>query len=128
MTTLYTDRGDQVQSPADYASAIHRRRRPSHWPAALWLLALMWIFVGLFLLAGCSAPSAQQEAEATAASVQDAETAALQAHVDAACGHLAGRAGMQCALDELQRIQPERWIPEDAARAALAVPYAINEE
>ena len=126
MTTLRTDRGDQMQSPADYASAIHRRR-PSHWPVTLWLLAIVWIFVGLFLLAGCSAPSAQQEAEATAASVQDAETAALQAHVDAACGHLAGRTGMQCALRELQRLQPDRWTPEDAARAALAVPFAAED-
>lgn len=103
------------------------RHRQSHWPATLWLLAMMWIYVGLFLLAGCSAPSAQQEAEAAAASVQDAETAALQAHIDAECGRLAGRAGMQCAMDELQRLNPGRWINEDAARAALAVPYATNE-
>ena len=30
-------------------------------------------------------------------------------------------------LHELQRLQPDRWIPEDAARAAMAVPYATNE-
>lgn len=81
MTTLYTDRGDQVQSPADYASAIHRRRRPSHWPATLWLLAIVWIFVGLFLLTGCSAPSAQQEAEAVAADKADAILAAQLAGI-----------------------------------------------
>ena len=68
MTTLRTDRGDQMQSPADYASAIHRRR-PSHWPVTLWLLALMWIFVGLFLLAGCSEVA---DAQATELSKQDA--------------------------------------------------------
>ena len=68
MTTLRTDRGDQVQSTADYASAIHRRR-PSHWPATLWLLALMWIFVGLFLLAGCSEVA---DAQASYDSHQDA--------------------------------------------------------
>lgn len=122
-----THHGEMHQSPADYGEAIKHYRRPSHWPATLWLLAIVWIFVGLFLLAGCSAPSAQQEAEAAAASVQDAETAALQAHIDAECGRLAGRAGMQCAMDELQRLNPGRWINEDAARAALAVPYAPNE-
>lgn len=97
------------------------------WPGIIALIGAVALACIVIFAAGCSAPSAQQEAEATAASVQDAETAALQAHVDAACGHLAGRAGMQCALDELQRIQPDRWIPEDAARAALAVPYATNE-
>jgi hypothetical protein len=30
-------------------------------------------------------------------------------------------------LHELQRLQPERWIPEDAARAALAVPFAAED-
>lgn len=69
MTTLHTDRGDQIMSSADYASAIHRRRGPSHWPATLWLLALMWIFVGLFLLAGCSEVA---DAQASYDSHQDA--------------------------------------------------------
>lgn len=98
---------------------------PRAWPFVWIIISIALLIAALVAFGG---PSAQQEAEATAASVQDAETAALQVHVDAACGRLAGRAGMQCALDELQRIQPERWIHEDAARAALAVPYAINEE
>ena len=68
MTTLRTDRGDQMQSPADYASAIHRRC-PSHWPVTLWLLAIVWIFVGLFLLAGCSEVA---DAQASYDSHQDA--------------------------------------------------------
>ena len=45
------------------------RRRPSHWPGTLVLLALMWIFVGLFLLAGCSEVA---DAQATELSKQDA--------------------------------------------------------
>lgn len=101
------------------------------WPgiAAIWAaIALACILI--FSVSGCSAPSAQQDAEATEATVQDAQTAALQVHLDAACGHLVGKANWACALRELQRLQPDRWIPEDAARAAMAVPYAIttNEE
>lgn len=77
MTTLYTDRGDQVQSPADYASAIHRRR-PNHWPGTLVLLALMWIFVGLFLLTGCSEVA---DAQASYDSHQDAIAMAQSAGI-----------------------------------------------
>lgn len=64
-----THHGEASQSPADYASAIHRRRRPSHWPGTLVLLAMMWIFVGLFLLAGCSEVA---DAQASYDSHQDA--------------------------------------------------------
>ena len=83
-----------------------------------------------FAASGCSAPSAQQDAEATEATVQDAQTAALQVHLDAACGHLVGKANWDCALRELQRLQPNRWTPEDADRAAAAVRHAAttNEE
>ena len=49
-----THNGEMHQSRGDYGTPIKHYRRPSHWPATLWLLALMWIFVGLFLLAGCS--------------------------------------------------------------------------
>ena len=73
-----THNGEMHQSRGDYGEAIKHYRRPSHWPATLWLLALMWIFVGLFLLAGCSAPSAQQEAEDVA---DDAATAQMQAAI-----------------------------------------------
>ena len=59
---------------------------------------------------------------------QDAETAAMQAAIDRNCAGLDQRSELQCALDTLQEIQPDRWISEDAARAVLAVPYAINEE
>ena len=99
------------------------------WPGIAAICAAVTLAcILIFAVSGCSAHSAQQEAEATAASVQDAETAALQAHINEACADKTGRAGMRCALDELQRLQPDHWIPEDAARAALAVPYAINEE
>ena len=64
-----THHGESCQSQADYASSIHRGRRPSHWPATMWLLALMWIFVGLFLLAGCSEVA---DAQASYDSHQDA--------------------------------------------------------
>ena len=77
MTTLHTDRGDQIMSSADYASAI-TRRRPSHWPATLVLIAVMWVLVGIWLFS--DAPTEQQEAVAVAADVQDAIT---QAQMDA---------------------------------------------
>ena len=75
-------------------------------------------------------PDAQAEAEAVAADVQDAQTAAMQEAIDRNCAGLDQRSELQCALDTLQEHQPNRWIPEDAARAVLAVPYAIttNEE
>ena len=99
------------------------------WPGiAAICAAVAFACLIIFSVSGCAdVTSAQQDEEATAASVQDAETAALQAHIDEFCADKTGRAGMQCALDELKRLQPERWIPEDAARAALAVPYATNE-
>ena len=80
MTTLHTDRGDQIMSSADYASAITCRRPPR------WIRPLKHIGIALciactcWLLMGCSAPSAQQEAEYVAADVQDAIT---QAQMDA---------------------------------------------
>ena len=77
MTTLHTDRGDQIMSSADYASAITRRRH-SHWPATLVLIAVMWVLVGIWLFS--DAPTEQQEAVAVAADVQDAIT---QAQMDA---------------------------------------------
>ena len=100
------------------------------WPGIIAIIGAVALATLLIVLSGCSAPSAQQDAEATEATVQDAQTAALQVHLDAACGHLVGKANWACALRELQRLQPDRWTPEDAARAAMAVPYAIttNEE
>lgn len=50
-----------------------------------------------------------------------------QAAIDRACHGKTDAEGLRCALDTLQRLQPDRWISEDAARAALAVPYATNE-
>ena len=61
--------GEMHQSRGDYGTPIKHCRRPSHWPATLWLLALMWIFVGLFLLAGCSEVA---DAQASYDSHQDA--------------------------------------------------------
>ena len=77
-----------------------------------------------WLLIGCSGPTAQQEAEDVA---DDAQTAQMQAAIDARCHSRAAHEQLACAVDALAELQPDRWIPEDAARAALAVPYAINE-
>jgi hypothetical protein len=64
-----THHGEMHQSRGDYGEAIKHYRRPSHWPATLWLLAIVWIFVGLFLLAGCSEVA---DAQASYDSHQDA--------------------------------------------------------
>lgn len=78
MTTLHTDRGDQIMSSADYASAI-TCRRPSHWPATLVLIAVMWVLVGIWLFS--DAPTEQQEAVAVAADKADAILAAQLAGI-----------------------------------------------
>lgn len=82
-------------------------------PGIVWIIGAVAIFILICFTSGCSAPSAQDEAEDVASSVQDSETAAIQSHLDAKCGRLTGRAGMHCALAELQRIQPDRWTAED---------------
>ncbi|WP_374492783.1 hypothetical protein [Brachymonas sp.] len=87
----------------------------NQWPGIIAIIgAIVIACILICAVSGCTdATGAQQEAEDTAMDVQDAETAAMQAHLDAKCGHLTGRAGMQCALAELQRIQPDRWTAED---------------
>ena len=93
-------------------------------------LVLAGMFAAGTILPTACVPDAQAEAEAVAASVQDAQadaqTAAMQAAIDRNCAGLDQRSELQCALDTLQELQPSRWIPEDAARAALAVPFATT--
>ena len=91
---------------------------------AMWAVAIALALTIIFL-SGCSAPSAQQEAEDVA---DDAATAQMQDAIDRACHGKTDAEGLRCALDTLQRLQPDRWISEDAARAALAVPFATNKE
>lgn len=86
--------------------------------------ALAFAILIIFSVGGCSSPSAQQEAEDVA---DDAATAQMQDAIDRACRGKTDAEGLRCALDTLQRLQPDRWIPEDAARAALALPYVTNE-
>ena len=90
---------------------------------AIWAVAIALALTIIFL-SGCSAPSAQQEAEDVA---DDAATAQMQAAIDRACHGKTDAEGLRCALDTLQRLQPDRWISEDAARAALAVPFAVED-
>lgn len=94
------------------------------WPGIIAIIGAVALATLLIVLSGCSAPSAQQEAEDVA---DDAATAQMQAAIDRACHGKTDAEGLRCALDTLQRLQPDRWISEDAARAALAVPYATNE-
>ena len=93
---------------------------PRAWP-------FVWILIGIALLIAAlvafGGPSAQQEAEDVA---DDAATAQMQAAIDRNCAGLDQRSELQCALDTLHELQPSRWIPEDAARAALAVPFATT--
>lgn len=90
------------------------------------LIAAGIVLTSLVLPAAC-VPDSQAEAEAVAADVQDAKTAAMQAAIDARCQSRAAHEQLACAVDALAELQPERWMPEDADRAALAVPFATNE-
>ncbi len=134
--TTPQDRRDQAASVYDadmkhLALLADEPKGANPWPGIAAIIGAVTLAVLIsFAASGCSAPSAQQDAEATEATVQDAQTAALQVHLDAACGHLVGKANWDCALRELQRLQPDRWTPEDADRAAAAVRHATttNEE
>ena len=92
---------------------------PRAWPF-VWILISIALLLALVAFGG---PSAQQEAEDVA---DDAATAQMQAAIDRNCAGLDQRSELQCALDTLQEHQPNRWIPEDAARAAPAVPFATT--
>ena len=78
----------------------------------------------LAALVAFGGPSAQQEAEDVA---DDAATAQMQAAIDARCHSRAVHEQPACAVDALAEMQPDRWTPEDAARAALAVPFATTD-
>ena len=97
---------------------------PRAWPFVWIIISIALLIAALVAFGG---PSAQQEAEDVA---DDAATAQLQAAIDARCHSRAVHEQLACAVDAIAEMKPERWIPEDAARAALAVPYATttNEE
>ena len=77
-----------------------------------------WLAAGLIALAvgacaGLDGPSAQSEAEAVA---MDAETAVMQATIDARCADISGTEKLlACAVDALAELQPDRWLPEEIA-------------
>lgn len=83
-----------------------------------WLCAIL-SSVAIGALPVLDATTDQQDAEATAASVQDAtRTARLQHRIDAECtGHAEP---MLCAVRVVQRQEPERWTPQAKAHAAKA--------
>lgn len=89
---------------------------------AIWAVAIALALTIIFL-SGCSAPSAQQEAEDVA---DDAATAQMQAAIDARCHSRAAHEQLACAVDALAELQPDRWTPEDADRAAAAVRHATT--
>ena len=93
---------------------------PRAWPFVWILISITLLLSALVAFGG---PSAQQEAEDVA---DDAATAQMQDAIDRACHGKTDADGLRCALDTLQRLQPDRWISEDAARAALAVRHATN--
>lgn len=71
----------------------------------------------IFLVSGCSAPSAQQEAEDVAAEV---EAATLQAAIDERCADAEVHKQLACAVDALAELQPDRWTPEYVQRGHQA--------
>ena len=83
---------------------------------AIWAVAIALALTIIFL-SGCSAPSAQQEAEDVA---DDAATAQMQAAIDARCHSRAAHEQLACAVDALAEMQPDRWTPEDVQRGRQA--------
>ena len=84
------------------------------WARTLALLAATVLTaLVLFATTGCSAPSAQQEAEDVAA---DAATAQMQAAIDQRCASVQVHQQLACAVDALAELQPDRWTPEDQDR------------
>ncbi len=84
-------------------------------------LVLAGMFAAGTILPTACVPDAQAEAEAVAADVQDAQTAAMQEAIDRVCGHLDVRTQLACAVDVLSELQPDRWTPEYVERAHEAV-------
>ena len=105
---------------ADRTGIHHDESAPRAWPFVWILISITLLLAALVAFGG---PSAQQEAEDVA---DDAATAQMQDAIDRACHGKTDADGLRCALDTLQRLQPDRWISEDAARAALAVRHATN--
>ena len=123
---------DRDQAASVYNADLHHLnlladepKSANPWPGIIAIIGAVALATLLIVLSGCSAPSAQQEAEDVA---DDAATAQMQDAIDRACHGKTDAEGLRCALDTLQRLQPDRWISEDAARAALAVPFATNKE
>lgn len=71
----------------------------------------------IFSVSGCSAPSAQQEAEDVAAEV---EAATLQAAIDERCADSEVHKQLACAVDALAELQPDRWTSEYVHRGHQA--------
>lgn len=94
---------------------------PRAWPFVWIIISIALLIAALVAFGG---PSAQQEAEDVA---DDAATAQMQDAIDRACHGKTDADGLRCALDTLNRIQPERLIHEEAARAALAAPFATTD-
>ena len=95
------------------------------WPGIIALLgAIVLACLLIFAVSGCSAPSAQLEAEAVEADIQDAQTAAMQAAIDKRCASVRVHEQLACAVDALAELQPDRWMPEDVARGREAARIA----
>lgn len=81
------------------------------WPGIAAIIGAVALAILIIVaVTGCSAPSAQQEAEDVAA---DARTAQMQAAIDARCNSRAAHEQLACAVDALAELQPNRWTPED---------------
>ena len=102
-------------------------RGANPWPGIIALFAVVML-TSLAFLVGCTSPSAQVEAEAVAADVQDAQTAAMQAAIDKRCASVRVHEQLACAVDALAELQPDRWTPEDKTRAAAAAELISQEQ
>ena len=90
---------------------------PNPWPGIAAICAAVTLACIVIFAAGCSAPSAQQEAEDVAAEV---EAATLQAAIDERCADAEVHKQLACAVDALAELQPDRWTPEYVQRGHQA--------
>ena len=121
---------DRERARSVYDADMHHLNLPAdeprganHWPGIIALFAVVML-TSLAFLVGCTSPSAQVEAEAVAADVQDAQTAAMQAAIDKRCASVRVHEQLACAVDALAELQPDRWTPEEVARGHEAARIA----
>ena len=125
MTTTQDLDRDRDRAQSIYDSDLHHLQLltdepagANPWPGIAAIIGAVALAILIIVaVTGCSAPSAQQEAEDVAA---DAQTAQMQAAIDARCNSRAAHEQLACTVDALAELQPDRWTPEYVQRGHQA--------